>query len=138
MLPSFYVFYHILEQQVKCSTKRSALCYQQDVQLAGSDLLSEQKHVLTNVLQYCEWFHQCKFLHNCIHLKFCMRDVNYLQMEKVILLSSLTILKHSQLLVTCKLKELPYYKSIYNKEVPSVYRCKTVRSNFVLLTVQYF
>ena len=38
----------------------------------------QQNYVLTNALQHYEWFHQCKFLHNCKSFyKFCMTDVNY-------------------------------------------------------------
>ena len=70
------MFYHLLEQQVKYSAKRSVWL----------DLIyPQQNYVLTNVLQHYEWFYQCKSLHNYIYLyKFCMTDVNYdLLMEKV-------------------------------------------------------
>ena len=119
-LLSFYVFYHLLEQQVKYSTKRSVLNYQHDVLLVL--IYCQQNYVMTNVLQHCEWFHQCAFLYNCIYLyKFCMEDVNYdLLIEKVILLSLLTILQQYHI---WHLMELLY---------------KSFRSNFVLLSVRYF
>ena len=73
---SIYMLYHFLGQQVKHSTKRSVLCYQQKVWLLL--IYCQQNYVLSNVLQHYEWFHQCKFFHNCIYLyKFCMTDENY-------------------------------------------------------------
>ena len=85
VLPSFGAASKILHKKEWFSL--SARC------LAISDLLSAE--LCSDVLQHYEWLHQCKFLHNCIHLyKFCMADVYYnLLTEKVILLSSLIILQ---------------------------------------------